>query len=148
MPLCHQNQVATPGKTRSSRGRRTLSTRLHVVSMSRAFESLVRAWANPCTVRGRLSLLMMTRPKSSKAYSIGSISKEQVGHGISTSPYASRNSFTAAAIYYMGKHCRLATECCFQVLPWCGRQKFSRMSSYMKALTFPSGATNYVFPPL
>ena len=42
---------------------------------------------------------MIARPKSSKACSIGSISREQVSHGTSTGPYASRNSFTAAAIY-------------------------------------------------
>ena len=93
---------------RSSRGRRTVSTRLPMVSMSRASESLVRArsynslvraWANSCRVRGRLSLFMMARPKSSKECSIGSISREQVGHGTSTSPYTSRNYFTAAAIW-------------------------------------------------
>ena len=97
--LSPKSSMATPGRTRSSRGHRTLSTRLHMVSMSRASESLVGAWANSCRVRGRLSLLMMARTKSSKACSIGSISGEQVGHGTSTSPYASRNSFTAAAIY-------------------------------------------------
>ena len=100
MPSCHQkSSMATPGGTRSSRGHRTLSTRLPMVSMSRASESLVGAWANSCRVTGRLSMLMMARQKSSKACSIGSISREQVGHGTSTSPYASRNSLTAAAIY-------------------------------------------------
>ena len=113
MPLCHQIQVWPPlaEQGHQLRGHRTLSTRLPMVSMSRASESLVGAWANSCRVRGRLSLLMMARPKSSKACSIGSISREQVGHGTITSPYASRNYFTAAAI--MGKRSRLAAECCF-----------------------------------
>ena len=108
-----KSSMATPGRRRSSRGHRTLSTRLPMVSMSKASESLVGAWANSCRVRGRLSLLMMARPKSSKACPIGSISREQVGHGTSTDPYASMNSFTAAAIYYVGKRSRLAAECCF-----------------------------------
>ena len=110
-----KSSMATPGRTKSSRGHRTLSTRLPMVSMSRASEYLVGAYSNSCRVRGRLSLLMMARPNSSKAYSIGmigSISREQVGHGTSTGPYASRNYFTATTI--MGKRSRLAAECCFQ----------------------------------
>ena len=80
--LSPKSSMATPGRTRSSSGHRTLSTRLPMVSMSRASKSLVGAWANSCRVRGRLSLLMMAQPKSSKACSIGSISREQVGHSI------------------------------------------------------------------
>ena len=80
MPLCHQNQVWPP---LAEQGHQevtiTLSTRLPMVSMSRASESLVGAWVKSCRVRGRLSMLMMARPKSSKACSIGSISREQVG---------------------------------------------------------------------
>ena len=94
------SSMATPSRTRSSRGHRTLSIGLPMVSISRASESLVGAWANSCRVRGRLSLLMLARPKSSKACSIGYIYREQVGHGTNTSSYASRNSFTAAAILW------------------------------------------------
>ena len=111
MPLCYQNQVWPP---LAEQGHQEVTEnsplRLPMVSMSRASESLVGAWANSCRVRGRLSLLMVARPKSSKACSIGSISREQVGHGTSTGPYASRNYFPAAA---MGKRSRLAAECCF-----------------------------------
>ena len=78
--LSPKSSMATPGRTRSSRGHRTLSTRLPMVSMSRASESLVGAWANSCRVRGRLSLLMMARPKSSKACSIGSICFKKFFH--------------------------------------------------------------------
>ena len=50
---------------------------------------------------------------------------------------------------YMGKRSRLAAECCFhEFFLGVEGKGFSRMSSYMKALTFPSGATNDVFPPL
>ena len=59
-------------------------------------------WSEPGLIHAELEvlfLLMMAPPKSSKECSIGSISREQVGHGTSTGPYASRNSFTAAAIY-------------------------------------------------
>ena len=110
--LSPKSSMATPGRARSSRGQRTLSSRLSMVSMSRASESLVGAWANSCRVRGRLSLLMIAQPKSPKACSIGSISREQVSHGTSTGPYASSNSFTAAAIYGQ-TYSRLAAECCF-----------------------------------
>ena len=145
--LSPKSSIVTPGRTRSSRGHRTLSTRLPMVSMSRASESLVGAWAYSCRVKDRLSMLMMARPKASKECVIGSISREQVGHGTSTGPYASRNYFTAAAIY--GQTWSSCSRMLFPyVLPWFGRQRFSRMSSYMKALTFPSGATNDVFPPL
>ena len=82
--LSPKSSMATPGRTRSTRGHRTLSTRLTMVSMSRASKSLVRAWANSCRVRGRLFLLMMARLKSSNACSIGSICREQDGHGTST----------------------------------------------------------------
>ena len=68
--LSPKSSMATPGRTWSPRGRRTLSTRFP--------KSLVGAWANSCRVRGRLSLVMMARPKSSKACSIGSIPREQV----------------------------------------------------------------------
>ena len=91
--LSPKSSMATPGRTRTSRGHITLSTGLPMVSMPRESESLVGAWANSCRVRGRLSLLMMARPKSSKTCSIGFISREQVGQGTSTSPYASRKSF-------------------------------------------------------
>ena len=51
---------------------------------------------------------------------------------------------------YMSKCSPLAAECCFHkfFLGVEDSSRFSRMSSYMKALTFPSGATNDVFPPL
>ena len=70
-----------------------------MVSMSRASESLVGAWANSCKVRGRLSLLMMARPVIQSMLNRVHIYREQVGRGTSTGPYASRNYFTAAAIY-------------------------------------------------
>ena len=79
--------------------------------MSRASESMVGAWANSCRVRGRLSLSMMARPKSSKACSIGFISRKQVGHGTSTSPVLQEIISLQQA--YMGKRCRFASECCF-----------------------------------
>ena len=107
--LSPKSSMATPGRTRSSRGHRTLSTRLPMVSMSRASGSLVGAWSNSCRVSGRLSLLMMARPKSTKACSIGS--REQVVHGTRTSPYASR--IFSLQQRYMGKRSRLAAECCF-----------------------------------
>ena len=110
--LSPKSSMATPGRTRSSRGHRTLSTRLPIVAMSRASKSLVGAWANSCRVRGRLSLLMMARPKSSKACSIGSISREQVGHGTSSGPYASRNSFHCSS-HIWANVVVLAAECCF-----------------------------------
>ena len=141
--------MATPGQTRSWRGHKTLSTRLPMVSMSRASESLVGAWV--IRVRGRLFLLMMARPQSSKACSIGSISRKQVGHGTTTGSYASRICFcTAAAIYrYVGKRSRLAAECCFHkfFLGVEGRG-FPECPAYKKAVTFPSGATNDICPPL
>ena len=112
MPLCHQtSSMATPNRTRSSRGHRTLSTRLPMDSVSRASESLVGARAISCRVRSRLSLLMMARPNLSKTCSIWSRSREHVGHGTSTGPYATRMLFTAAAIY--GQTSRFAAECCF-----------------------------------
>ena len=46
MPPCLQNQVCPPlAELGFKRGRRTLCTRLPMVSMCRASESLVRAWA-------------------------------------------------------------------------------------------------------
>ena len=86
--LSPKSSMATSGRTRSPRGHRTLPTRLPMVSMSRASKSLVGSWANSCRVRGRLSLLMMARPKSSNACSIGSISREQEGHGTSSHIWA------------------------------------------------------------
>ena len=109
--LSPKSSMATPGRTRSSRGHRTLSTRLPMVSMSRASESLVGAWANSCRVRDRLSLLMMALPKSSKACSIGSISREQVGHV--PAPAHMPQEILSLQQPYMGKRSRLAAECCF-----------------------------------
>ena len=110
--LSPKSSMATPGWTKSSRGHRTLSTRLPMVSLSRASESLVGAWANSCRVRGRLSLLMMARPKSSKACSIWSISREQVGHGTSTVPYASNKK-----LFHCNSHIwSNVAECCFRKL--------------------------------
>ena len=147
--LSPKSSMATPGRTRSSRGHRTLSTRLPMVSMSRASESLVGAWANSCRVRGRLSLLMMARPKSSNACSIGSISREQVGHGI-PAPAHMLQEIISLQQPHMGKRSRLAAECCFHkfFLGVKGRGFPECRSSYMKALTFPSGATKDVIPPL
>ena len=98
MPLCQQNQsIATVAEV----GHQEVAEHCPqpMVSMASASECLVGAWANSCKVGGKLSLLMMARPKSSKACSIGSISREQAGHGTITSPCATRNYFTAAAIY-------------------------------------------------
>ena len=75
MPLCHQNQVWLP---LAEQGHQEVAEHCPLsepmVAMSRASESWVRSWAYSCRVRGRLSLLMMARPKSSKSCSIGSIS--------------------------------------------------------------------------
>ena len=94
MPLCHQNQVWPP---LAEQGHQEVTEHCpqgyQWVQCPKASESLVGAWANSCRVRGRLSLLMTARPKSFKACSMGSISREQVGHGTSTGPYVSRNSY-------------------------------------------------------
>ena len=110
--LSPKSSMATPGRTRSSRGHRTLSTRLPMVSMSRATESLFGAWANSCRVRGKLSLLMMARPKSSKACSIGSISREPVGHMV-PAPAHMLQEIISLQQPYIGKRSRIAVECCF-----------------------------------
>ena len=73
--LSPKSSMATPDQTRSLIGHRTLSTRLPMVVMSRASESLVGAWDNSCKVRGRLPLLLMARAKSSKACSINNRSR-------------------------------------------------------------------------
>ena len=117
---CLQNQVwpqATPGRTRASRGRRTLSTRLPMVAINvqSVRESWVRAWANSCRVRGRLSLLMMARPKSTKACSIGSISRSKRVMVPTTAHILQQKKFFCSS-QYTGKRCRLAAECCFYKL--------------------------------
>ena len=114
-----------------------------------ASESLVGAWANSCRVRGRLSLLMMTRPKSSKACSRGSISSFSSKWVMVPAPAHITSRIFYHCSSHMGKRSSLEAECCFhKFFLGVPRQRFSKMSSYMKALTFPSGATNGVFPPL
>ena len=138
--LSPKSSMATPGRTRSSRGHITLSTRLPMVSMSRASGSLVGAWSNSCRVSGRLSLLMMARPKSSKAGSIGS--REQVVHGTRTSPGHMLQEFVHCSSHIWANVVVLQPNVVSISSSLVWRQRFSRMSSYMKALTFPSGATN------
>ena len=110
--LSPKSRLATPGRTRSSIGHRTLSTRLHMVSMSRASESLVGAWANSCRVRGRLSLLMMARPSHPKhaqnrGLYLGSkwVMVPALAHMLQEIPSLHQP--------YMGKRSRLAAECGF-----------------------------------
>ena len=110
--LSPKSSMATSGRTRSSRGHRTLSTRLPMVSMSRASKSLVGDWANSCRVRGRLSRLMMATPKSSNACSIGSISREKEGRWYQHRPMCFKKFFYCSS-HNMGKRSRFAAECCF-----------------------------------
>ena len=109
--LSSKSSMAAPGRTRASRGRRTLSTRLSMVSKCKASDSLVRTWANPCRVRGRLSLSMMARPIHPKHAQYDPYLGNKRVMVTAPSHLPSRNYFTAAVI-------------CGQTLSSCSRMLF------------------------